>query len=144
MSVPSGSSFSLHFSFFFLVKLEEGNAQTGNNNQQQTSTSPFVYELPRQCFHYIWVCMCVFVCVRVCDFGKMYVCNGAGGGKQTNIVDEYSTSRTPEKCTCFHCKESGQDKSSFSPFTSFSPPTPSPCFLAPFLCCLAPPPYAPI
>jgi len=43
-------------------------------------------------------------------------------GKQTNIVDEYSTSRTPEKCTCSHCEESRQDKSSpsLSFFWSFS------------------------
>lgn len=26
--------------------------------------------------------------------------------KQTNMLDEYSTSRTLEKCTCFHCKKS--------------------------------------
>lgn len=112
-----------------LVKSWRSNAQTGNNNQQQIlaqkylhrhSDFCFVYELVRQCFHYAQpVCGCVCACSCPCERGRERRRTNVWGrvwvwvlpsGKPTNILDEYSTSRTLEKCTCSHCKKSQNRK----------------------------------
>lgn len=80
MSVPSGSSSCLclrfHLHLFFCGKLEEGNAQTGNNNQQQTSTRRGEFETSMNCHDNVFIIYePAWVCVCVCLWASVSVAN---------------------------------------------------------------------